>query len=49
MLMSYQTDGTTQSMEEYKKVVTVPDDFVFRQNEHRTDDLEVEERALMNL
>ena len=28
---------------------TLPDDFIFRQNEGRTDDLEVEERALMNL
>jgi len=28
---------------------TLPDDFNFRQNEGRTDDLEVEERALMNL
>lgn len=27
----------------------IPDDFVFRQNEMRNDDLEVEERALMNL
>ena len=27
----------------------LPDDFHFRQNEGRTDDLEVEERALMNL
>lgn len=28
---------------------TVPDDFIFRQNELRNDDLEVEERALLNL
>ena len=27
----------------------LPDDFIFRQNESRCDDLEVEERALMNL
>ena len=27
----------------------MPDDFVFRQNEGRSDDLEVEERALMNI
>lgn len=27
----------------------IPDDFIFRQNEIRNDDLEVEERALMNL
>lgn len=26
-----------------------PEDFVFRQNEFRSEDLEVEERALMNL
>ena len=26
-----------------------PEDFVFRQNEFRCEDLEVEERALMNL
>jgi len=28
---------------------SLPDEFVFRQNETRADDLEVEERALMNL
>lgn len=27
----------------------MPDEFVFRQNETRNEDLEVEERALMNL
>ncbi len=27
----------------------LPEDFVFRQNEFRCEDLEVEERALMNL
>lgn len=27
----------------------LPEDFVFRQNEFRSEDLEVEERALMNL
>jgi len=26
-----------------------PEDFVFRQNEYRSEDLEVEERALMNI
>lgn len=26
-----------------------PEDFVFRQNEYRCEDLEVEERALMNI
>jgi hypothetical protein len=34
---------------ENKKSIGLPDDFVFRQNETRCDDLEVEERALMNL
>ena len=31
------------------QIMNLPDDFVFRQNEERNGDLEVEERALMNL
>ena len=29
--------------------MALPDEFAFRQNEQRAEDLEVEERALMNL
>ena len=29
--------------------IVFPDEFAFRQNDQRADDLEVEERALMNL
>ena len=38
-----------QPLKAKKQVVPLPDDFAFRQNDGRTDDLEVEERALMNL
>ena len=32
-----------------KKADALPEDFVFRQNEFRCEDLEVEERAMMNI
>ena len=40
--------GSVQGVDPMMRL-NLPDDFLFRQNEGRVEDLEMEERALMNL